>query len=101
MDGLPGWAGWVAGLALPPSTCQMGAAMHPPRALKGGSSLTAHCEIPGCCLQLEGVRVDRWTFRLLMFAALNARPGLQFDLLMRVLGEARWVRNDVALHFAC
>lgn len=45
--------------------------------------------------------MDRWTFRLLMFAALNAPPGLQFDLLMRVLGEARWVRNDVALHFAC
>ena len=40
--------------------------------------------------QLEGLlRPDAWTLRLLMFAALNAPPGQQCELLVRVLADAR------------
>ena len=52
--------------------------------------------MPHTCVQLEGLRPDAWTLRLLMFAALNAPTEAQFDLLTRVLADSRKVGH--AMH---
>ncbi|GAB4820849.1 hypothetical protein N2152v2_007895 [Parachlorella kessleri] len=44
--------------------------------------------------QLEGLRPNAWTFRLLMCAALNAPTEAQFELLTQVLADSRQVGAD-------
>ncbi len=61
------------------------------RAERSSHQLMLQCNKSLCFVgvQLEGLRPDGWTMRLLMFAALNAPVEDQVELLTRVLADSR------------